>query len=140
MVSSHTSYFIDVLFFIHVFIIKPEHCRVDEGIQSTAFLLSRSARATCTVYKSTNTTHLKQFVLLGICHILVNLRNKFGTYTLLYSLQYLERVGYRRFLYTNHLASLNRMTRFDVYIINSNPAILAGIGSNGASLIYARSP
>ena len=139
MVSSHTSYFI-VLFFIHVFIIKPKHCGINKCIQSTAFFLSRSASTACTVYKSTNATHLKQFVLLGICHILVNLRNKFGTYTLLYSLQYLERVGYRRFLYTNHLASLNRMTRFDVYIINSNPAILAGIGSNGASLIYARCP
>ncbi len=53
-------------------VVEAEHGWVDKGIKCTTFLLRWATCAPCAVYESAYTTHLKQFVLLRVGHVLVH--------------------------------------------------------------------
>ena len=54
--------------------------------------------------------------------------------------EHLERVGDRGFLYAHHIATFNDEGGFTGYAAYSYSAVLAGIGSNAASLVNAGCP
>ena len=88
--------FILFFFFVPVFFIKSKHGWINEGIQGTAFFLGWATSASCSIYESADATHLQQFILLRIGHVLIDSEEHFGSYTLLYAVEYLKRVGYTR--------------------------------------------
>ena len=130
------------LFFIlvPVIFVKSKHGGIYEGVQGSAFLLSWATSASCSVYETADATHLQQFILLRIGHVLIDSEEHFGSYTLLYAVEYLEGVGDRGFLHTHHVATLNDEGGFSGNAAYGYSAILAGIGSNAASLVNAGSP
>ncbi len=93
--------------FVPVFFIKSKHGWINEGIQGTAFFLGWATSASCSIYESADAAHLQQFILLRIGHVLIDSEEHFGSYTLLYAVEYLKRVGDRGFLYAHHVATLN---------------------------------
>ena len=129
---------VEIKFVVEV--VESEHGRLGEGIQCSTLLLSGAASAACAVYESADATHLKQFVLLCVGHVLVNLRQELCAHALLYRLQYLERVGYWRLLHAHHIAHLHRAARLHGHSAQHDTTVLAGVGSYGACLEYARCP
>ena len=131
-----------LLFFILVpaFFVKSKHGWIYEGVQGSAFLLGWATSASCSIYESADATHLQQFILLRIGHVLLDSEEHFGSYTLLYAIENLERVGDRVFLYAHHIATLDDEGRLSRYASHHDAAILTGIGSNAAGLVNAGSP
>lgn len=129
---------VEIKFVVEV--VEAEHGRLGEGVQCAALLLRRSTRAACAVYESADATHLEQFILLRVGHVLVNLRQELGAHALLYRLQNLERVGYWRLLHAHHIAHLHRAARLYGHSAQHDASVLAGVGSYGACLEYARCP
>ena len=69
-------------FFVPVFFIESKHGWINEGIQGTAFFLGWATSASCSIYESADATHLQQFILLRIGHVLIDSEEHFGSYTL----------------------------------------------------------
>ena len=120
------------LFFIlvPVIFVKSKHGGIYEGVQGSAFLLSWATSASCSIYESADATHLQQFILLRIGHVLIDSEEHFGSYTLLYAVENLERIGDRGFLDAYHIATLDDKGRLSVYASYHYTTILTGIGSN----------
>lgn len=95
------------VFVIPVFVIKSKYGWVYEGIDGATFLFGGASCAACTVYESTDTAHLQQFVLFGVCNVGVDSGKQFGTHALLDTVEYLEGVGYGSLLDAYHIAALD---------------------------------
>ena len=111
-----------------------------EGIEGATFFFRWAACAACAVDESAYAAHLKKLILLGVCDVFINLRQQFGTDTLLDGFENLERVGDGRFLYTNRLTKLHHVTGLHVHAVLGDATVLACVGSDGTCLEDACRP
>ena len=75
---------------VFVIIVESEHWCIVEVIECTAFLLRWTACAALAVDESRYASHLKDFVLLSFCDILIYLRQHLCAYALLYAIENAE--------------------------------------------------
>ena len=90
-------------------VVEAEHCRIDESVKASPFLLCGAAGSSRSVHETAYAAHFQYFILFGVGDVFVNLGDELGSDALLDAFQNLEGVDYRRLLYAYRFADFYGM-------------------------------
>ena len=112
----------------------------EEVLHVAAVLFGGTAKAGVALDEAGYAIHFKQVVLVLGGDVLHHFGNQFGADAVLDALEDAERVGYGRLADLNDIALVHHLGRFDLDVVHRDPALLAGLGRNGARLENTHGP